>query len=121
MAPLTLGSASPRRAQLLAQLGVRFVQRAADIDETPRADEAPTAYVRRMAREKARALGAEAGPLLTADTTVIIEGQSLGKPRDRDEARAMLTQAAQQLAQQYDWRVVVLRLDPIYDQIVDRP
>jgi septum formation protein len=90
MPDLILGSASPRRAQLLAQLGVTFECSAADIDETPRGDEDPKVYVRRMAVEKARALGAGAVPLLTADTTVIADGQSLGKPADRAEARAIL-------------------------------
>ncbi len=90
MPDLVLGSASPRRAQLLAQLGVTFECSAADIDESPRPDEDPKVYVRRMAVEKARALGAGKLPLLTADTTVILEGRSLGKPGDRAEARAIL-------------------------------
>ncbi|MEE4278490.1 MAG: Maf family protein [Halieaceae bacterium] len=92
MSALVLGSASPRRAELLAQLGLSFDRRAADIDETPQPDEAPLAYVARMAREKAAALRAAgvAGCLLTADTTVILDRRSLGKPADRDEGRAML-------------------------------
>ncbi|MEM1188769.1 MAG: Maf family protein [Pseudomonadota bacterium] len=92
MSSLILGSASPRRAELLAQLGIDFEQRAADIDESPREVEAPMDYVMRMAREKTAALR-EAGigkTLLTADTTVIADGRSLGKPVDFAEARAML-------------------------------
>lgn len=91
MVDLILGSASPRRAELLAQLGVSFEQRSADIDETPRPGEAPQAYVRRVAREKAAALGPTECPLLTADTTVILDGESLGKPADPEGARRMLT------------------------------
>ncbi len=93
---LLLGSASPRRAQLLAQLGLRFQQRAAAIDETPRDGEPPRTYVRRMAEEKAAALasalGGEdgSGTLLTADTTVILDGRSLGKPVGAEDARTML-------------------------------
>ncbi len=92
MPSLVLGSASPRRAELLAQLGVDFEQRAAHIDEAPREAEEPMHYVMRMAREKAAALR-EAGvadALLTADTTVIVDGRSLGKPADPAEGRAML-------------------------------
>lgn len=89
---LVLGSASPRRAQLLAQLGLPFSQCAAAIDETPGADEEPRAYVRRVARAKAAALRHEGrdGLLLTADTTVIASGRSLGKPADHAEGRAIL-------------------------------
>lgn len=90
MPDILLGSASPRRAQLLAQLGVSFDQCAADIDETPAVGEDPRAYVQRMAREKAMALPKTSAPLLTADTTVIAQQRSLGKPADRDEARSML-------------------------------
>lgn len=92
MAALVLGSASPRRAQLLAQLGLEFDTAAADIDETPRPGEAAIDYVERMAREKAVALAHDHADsvLLTADTTVILDGRALGKPRDRDDARHML-------------------------------
>lgn len=90
MAALVLGSSSPRRAKLLAQLGVVFTQRGADIDEAIETGEAPHSYVQRIAREKARALQASAPLLLTADTTVIADGQSLGKPKDRAQARDML-------------------------------
>lgn len=88
---LVLGSASPRRAELLSQLGLSFTVVAADIDETPQADEDPQDYVQRIAQEKSDALvvgGADV--LLTADTTVVLDGSSLGKPRDAREARCML-------------------------------
>ena len=92
MSSLVLGSASPRRAELLAQLGVEFEIAAADIDETPRAGEAALDYVERMAREKAMTLSRSlpGGALLTADTTVVLDGEALGKPRDGDDARRML-------------------------------
>ena len=92
MSCLVLGSASPRRAELLAQLGVEFEIAAADIDETPRPGEAALDYVERMAREKAMTLSRSlpGGALLTADTTVVLDGEALGKPRDGDDARRML-------------------------------
>lgn len=85
---LVLGSASPRRLELLAQIGiVPDALRAADIDETPRRGETPRDYVRRMAVEKAEALPpSQDEAVLTADTTVAVGGRILGKPEDRDEA-----------------------------------
>lgn len=90
---LVLGSASPRRLELLAQIGIRPDQViAADIDETPARDEAPRDYVRRMAREKALALqGRVTGTVLCADTIVTAGRRILGKPADRDEARGFLS------------------------------
>lgn len=92
MTSLVLGSASPRRAELLTQLGLTFTQHSADIDETPVAGEAPTSYVQRMAVEKAAALRAAGieGVLLTADTTVVLDNESLGKPEGHEDARSML-------------------------------
>lgn len=89
---LILGSASPRRLELLAQIGiVPDALRPADIDETPRKAEPPRDYVRRMAAEKAAALDlAEGAALLTADTTVAVGRRILGKPADRDEAAAFM-------------------------------
>lgn len=93
MARLILGSASPRRRELLAQLGlVPDAVRAPDIDETPLKGELPRAYVARMAREKARALDcAEDEVVLSADTTVAVGRRILGKPADAAEAAAFLT------------------------------
>ncbi|ABV92725.1 maf protein [Dinoroseobacter shibae DFL 12 = DSM 16493] len=87
-----LGSGSPRRQELLAQIGyVPDAIRAADIDETPHPGERPLAYVRRMAVEKSAALElAENEVLLTADTTVCVGLRILGKPEDAEEARAFL-------------------------------
>lgn len=89
---LILGSASPRRLELLAQIGLRpDALRPADIDETPQKAETPRDYVRRMALEKAEAIPlAEDEALLTADTTVAVGRRILGKPADRDEAAAFM-------------------------------
>ncbi|MCY1128591.1 Maf family protein [Frigidibacter sp. RF13] len=92
MVKLVLGSASPRRRELLAQLGLTpDAVRAPDIDETPRKGELPRAYVARMAREKALAL--EAAPdeaVLCADTTVAVGRRILGKPESAGEAAEFL-------------------------------
>ena len=89
-----LASTSPRRRQLLEQLGLRFAMLAAEVDETPRAGEAPVDYVLRLAGAKAetaaRLLGAPAAPVLAADTAVVLETAILGKPRDREDGLAML-------------------------------
>lgn len=86
---LVLGSASPRRLELLAQIGIApDALRPADIDETPRPGEVARDYVRRMAVEKARALTlADDEAALTADTTVAVGRRILGKPADEAEAR----------------------------------
>jgi len=90
---LILASASPRRRELLAQIGIAFQQRVAAIDESPHPDESPLDYVSRMALEKARAVHALAQPevpVLGADTTVVIDTLMLGKPADYHHARDML-------------------------------
>ncbi|MBN1209602.1 MAG: septum formation inhibitor Maf [Myxococcaceae bacterium] len=90
--PLVLASASPRRRELLSQLGLRFTVSAADLDETPLAGEAADAYVLRLARAKARAV-AERHPgawVLAADTTVVLGAELLGKPSGPAEAQEML-------------------------------
>ncbi len=91
-AELILASASPRRLQLLAQIGVvpdRVV--AADIDETPHRDETPRLLVARLAREKAAACAAAGCFTLAADTVVAVGRRILGKPGDAAQARAFLT------------------------------
>lgn len=89
-----LASASPRRRELLARLGLHPLVRPADIDETPAATESADALVLRLAREKCAA-SAEAAVddevVLGADTVVVLGGHVLGKPRDRDDAADMLT------------------------------
>lgn len=90
---LILGSASPRRKDLLAQLGlVPDAILPPDIDEDPHKAELPRPYCERLAREKA--LAVTAGPddvVLTADTTVALGRRILGKPRDAGEAAEFLT------------------------------
>ena len=90
---LVLASASPRRRELLAKLGVSFAAQAPDIDEAVCAGELPQPYVQRMARQKAAALIPSVGPniaVLAADTTVVAAGRILGKPSDRAACAAML-------------------------------
>ncbi len=85
---LVLASQSPRRRELLAQLGVALEVQPADADESVLPGEPPHEYVLRVAREKARAV---AGPVvLAADTAVVLGREVLGKPRDAEDARRML-------------------------------
>ena len=95
---LLLASASPRRAELLAQLGVDFQQTAVDIDETPVQNETAVTYVERMAREKAQIAvnrrpagdSAQGLVILAADTTVVLGDQILGKPESFDDFSEMM-------------------------------
>ncbi|WP_017130652.1 Maf family protein, partial [Pseudomonas agarici] len=90
MKPLYLASGSPRRRELLTQIGVPFTVISADIDETPLTDESAAAYVERLARGKAAAGGSllvsaqVSAPfcVLGADTAVVLDGKILGKPLD---------------------------------------
>jgi septum formation protein len=88
---LCLASASPRRRDLLASIGVTVEVRPVDIDETPRTSEPAADYVVRLAREKALS-GARLTrlPSLGSDTAVVRDGEILGKPADREQALAML-------------------------------
>src|SRR6266542_1923870 len=89
---LVLASASTRRRQILYALGMPFESMDVAIDETPLSEETPEALAKRLAAAKAEA-GAARAPgavVVGADTVVVLEGESLGKPRDADEARAML-------------------------------
>jgi septum formation protein len=95
---LILASASPRRRDLLVQIGLTFEIETADIDETPQLAEDPTAYTKRLAEHKAAAVMARLAKqrdparlvVLGADTTVVCEGQILGKPKDEADAERML-------------------------------
>ena len=93
---MILASQSPRRIELMHEAGYAFRVIPADIDETPHEEEDPIALVRRLANEKAHCVcEAHAAPgelVLAADTIVCIDGRSLGKPVDADEALAMLGQ-----------------------------
>ena len=95
MKMLYLASGSPRRRELLTQIGVPFSAISADIDETPLENESPSAYVERLARGKAEAgcrtvVSAADFCVLGADTAVVLDGKILGKPVDEAEACAML-------------------------------
>jgi septum formation protein len=94
-----LASGSPRRSELLRQIGVPFRVRPAAIPEEQAAGEAPDAYVLRLAGAKAGAVwsgldrsGDEPRPVLAADTAVVLDGRVLGKPADATQAEAMLGQ-----------------------------
>jgi len=91
---LILASSSPRRAELLRQIGVRFTIHPADIDETQHLGETPEDYVQRLAREKAQAVAQQLLetklPVLGADTTVVLDNRIFSKPADKSEAIATL-------------------------------
>jgi septum formation protein len=100
-----LASQSPRRRELLKQIGISFQilllrddpRRIPDVDETPHANEAPAEYVQRVCRAKVKAARDSLHyrrlplyPVLGADTTVVLDNQIIGKPRDHSEAAATL-------------------------------
>ena len=89
---LILASGSPRRAEILTSVGWPFTKYVADIDESLREGETAENYVVRLAREKAQAVAAEYPDqiVLGADTTVVIDGEIIGKPIDEEDARRML-------------------------------
>lgn len=93
---IILASQSPRRVELLAQMGVECVVMPADIDESVLPGESPANYVQRLAKEKAQAIARvlkaehEHLPILGADTTVVCNDKILGKPRGAADATAML-------------------------------
>ena len=94
---LVLASTSPRRAELLRQLGLAFVVEAVDVDESVRVGEAAVTYTQRLARSKAGACQANldaAAVIIAADTAVVANSQILGKPSDRLEAMRMLSSLA---------------------------
>jgi len=99
--PIVLASRSPRRRELLEQIGVRYTLLADDaadvVDESVHADESPKAYVKRVTRAKAeagwlrlRSAGLTLAPVLAADTAVVVDQRILGKPANRAEAARML-------------------------------
>ncbi|WP_341504166.1 Maf family protein [Gallaecimonas sp. GXIMD4217] len=93
MPPIYLASQSPRRRELLAQLGLAFATLSIDVDETPLPGEPPLALVERLARRKAEAgaaIAPEPRPVLGSDTLGVLDGELLLKPRDEADAKAML-------------------------------
>jgi septum formation protein len=96
-----LASASPRRQELLRQIGVSFQTVEPDVDETPGHNESADAFVLRLALEKARVglrmvreRDLNGAPVLGADTCIVFDGEILGKPDDREHGIAMLTRLA---------------------------
>jgi septum formation protein len=87
-----LASASPRRRELLNLVGTEHEVRPANIDEQYLAGELPREHAERLAREKAVALDAPDAVTIGSDTIVVVDGEVLGKPRDRAHAAAMLRQ-----------------------------
>lgn len=96
-AQIILASASPRRRELLEQIGIRFLVQTADVDESPLVDETPEALVKRLAIMKAESVwnrrkkaGEKALPVLGSDTVGILNGELLVKPLDFADAKQML-------------------------------
>jgi len=103
-AQIILASASPRRKELLDQIKVSYQVHPVDIDETPRLNEVPAAYVQRLAAEKSAAGVAQTGgvlPVLAADTTVVLGDRIMGKPEHLDDALSMLMQLSGKTHQVY--------------------
>lgn len=87
-----LASQSPRRRELMEKLNIPFTVRVADIDETPDLHLSVEADVARLSRLKAEAIPREAGDIvIAADTVVVLDGQELGKPKNRENAKQMLS------------------------------
>jgi septum formation protein len=95
-----LASASPRRCELLQQIGIPFHQIVPNVAEIVAPGECPQAFVQRLALEKARAglalVTSTAAPVLGADTVVVLHGEIFGKPCDSDDAQRMLTRLSAQ-------------------------
>lgn len=97
MTHLVLASRSPRRAEILTQLGVAFIVDAANLDESPVVGESPQEHVLRLATAKCLSVAARHGAdavVLGADTTVDVDGEIFSTPRDIDDARKMLLRLA---------------------------
>jgi nucleoside triphosphate pyrophosphatase len=95
VAQIILASASPRRRELLEQIGVNVVAQAVDIDESQQQDEPVLVYVQRLAMEKAACgfdtiANQQKLPVLGSDTIVEVDGEILGKPENRQQAKVML-------------------------------
>jgi septum formation protein len=89
---VVLASASPRRRELLASLGLEFTVLVPAIEETAKPNESPRAFAERLAEEKAAAVSADPGTtIIAADTIVVLDGNILGKPSDEAHATEMLS------------------------------
>lgn len=103
-AQIILASASPRRRELLDQIKVAYRIYPVDLDETPLPNETPLDYVQRLAAEKSAACIEQLGdalPVLAADTSVVLGDVIMGKPKDRDDALAMLRQLSGKMHRVY--------------------
>ena len=103
-AQIILASGSPRRSELLRQIGIEHVIHSVDIDETPLAHESALSYVERVAAEKSLACQQQFPgnlPILSADTSVICDNEIIGKPRDLDHAIAILSKLSGRTHQVY--------------------
>ena len=95
---ITLASSSPRRAELLRQIGVKFEIITVDVDETSFTGEVALDYIRRMAKTKTKTghelllKQAESKPVLAADTIIAIDDKIIGKPTDRQQCQCILSQ-----------------------------
>jgi len=117
---IVLASASPRRRELLQQIGVAFRVDAADIMELPLEGELPGDFVLRMAREKALAvMHRQPGnlPVLGADTAVILDGRILGKPADSAEAGQMLNSLSGKTHEVFSAVVVAVSESEIHEAL----
>lgn len=109
MVPIILASASPRRQELLKNLGLDFTVRVSEVDETLEENLAPAQQVERLAERKARAVASETtnGLVIGADTLVVFEGTPLGKPADTREAVSMLSKLQGQSHQVFTGLAVI--------------
>ena len=117
---VVLASASPRRRDLLKQIGVTFRAVVADIEEIPLPGEAPADFVLRMARGKALAVLEKEGPglpVLGADTEVVLAGSILGKPADRGDAAALLNRLSGHTHEVYSGVAVATGPDVVHEAL----
>ncbi len=117
-----LASASPRRRELLTQIGVSHRLLAVEVDESPLAGESPIELVRRLAIAKARAGSAWLGggghpPVLAADTVVVLDAEILGKPKDRADGLAMLEKLSARRHQVFTGVALCLGTGPVDSRV----
>ena len=118
--PIILASSSPRRWELLRQIGVAYEVIVAAIDESIRDGEETREYVCRMAREKAMVIHRRDGvqvPVMGADTTVVVNGRILGKPVDRDDAIRMLERLSGRTHEVWSAVALVLPGGKLYERL----
>ena len=116
---IVLASQSPRRRELLANVGIPHEVRPADIDETLWPGETPEAHSMRLAREKSATIAARepGAAVIGSDTIVVVDGEILGKPRDVAEAKAMIARLAGRSHTVFT-AVAVARADRVHESVV---